>query len=213
MASGAVAALGFAPHSGWAAVVGLGISDGRPRVLARERIELADPGLPGSKQPYHALETLPIGLAAERLAAFEARAEALAHGAIARVAEDLARGGRRVVGAGILDSAGRKGSALASILASHPLIHTADGEHFRKAIEAAAARCGFPVARVGARGLEAEAAAVLGMEPQALRRTVQELGREAGPPWAADQKAAAVLAWLVLRRRAPAGDGSAREKS
>jgi hypothetical protein len=30
--------------------------------------------------------------------------------------------------------------------------------------------------------------------------TVKELGRSVGPPWGADQKAAALLAWLVLAR-------------
>ena len=65
MSSGGMAALGFAPHSGWAAVIGIG---GTPlRVLVRERVEMADPQNPESKQPYHAVEGLPIEDARKRL--------------------------------------------------------------------------------------------------------------------------------------------------
>ena len=38
--------------------------------------------------------------------------------------------------------------------------------------------------------------------PQELTTTVARLGREAGPPWGADQKSAALLAWLLLARGA-----------
>ena len=64
------AVLGLAPHSGWAAVVGIGEADGSLHVLVRDRIEMSDARQPGSKQPYHALEGLPIGEAERRLAAF-----------------------------------------------------------------------------------------------------------------------------------------------
>ena len=43
--------LGFAPHSGWAAVVVVGGCIEEPEVLARRRIDMADPRLPGSKDP------------------------------------------------------------------------------------------------------------------------------------------------------------------
>jgi hypothetical protein len=36
--------------------------------------------------------------------------------------------------------------------------------------------------------------------PEELRATVAELGREVGAPWGADQKGAALLAWLLLAR-------------
>jgi len=55
-----IAAIGCAPHSGWAAVVALGGERGEPRVLARLRLELVDPGAPESKQPYHSVENLGI---------------------------------------------------------------------------------------------------------------------------------------------------------
>jgi hypothetical protein len=198
---GGTAALGFAPHSGWSALVGLGIEAGgaRPRLLDRRRVELCAFEDPGSKQPYHAVEGLPIDEAARRLASFQASAERLAHEALAPVLSSLAAEGHRVVGVGILDSAGRRGASLEATLASHALIHTADGDHFRNAIAAAAARHALEVTRVRARELDARAADVLHQIPDDLRDAVKVLGRGAGPPWGADQKAAALLAWIVLK--------------
>jgi hypothetical protein len=193
-------ALGFAPHSGWAAVVAVSETDDRPHVLLRERIEMATAGDAEAKQPYHAVEDLPVGEAAKRLARYSATAESMAHAAVRRIVGRLADEGRRIVGLGILDSAGRKGDSLAAILASHALIHTADGDHFREAIAAAAARCRLTVSRVRARDLEREAVAVWSMPPARLQETVRAMGRDVGPPWAADQKAAALLAWLVLKK-------------
>ena len=179
----ATAALGCAAHSGWAAVVGIGEVDGRLRVLARERILMADPGDRAAKQPYHTVEALPIEEAAERLAAYAATAESMARQALQKILDDLAKDGRRSVGLGILESAGRKGTALASILASHALIHSADGDHFRNAIAGAASACGLPATRVPAREMEAAAAAATGRPIETLRATVKEIGRDVGPPW------------------------------
>jgi hypothetical protein len=193
-------ALGIAPHSGWAAVVGIGEASARPRVLLRERIEMADAADIGSKQPYHAVEDLPVAEAAKRIARYAATAESMARAAVQRIVADLARDGHRVIRLGILDSAGRKGGSLEAILASHALIHTADGDHFRDAVASAARRSRLAVSRIPARDLDREASAVLGTPVERLCETVKDLGRDVGPPWGADQKAAALVAWLLLRK-------------
>lgn len=193
-----LAALGFAPHSGWAAVIAVGGSAARPEILLRSRIELTERRDPASRQPYHAVEGLAVEQAARRLEAYAATAEALAHAAIRGCLDELAGRGHGVKAAGILDSSGRKGSSLAAILASHALIHTADGEHFRQALAAGSARCGVAVASVPLRELEQEAARALGRPAGRLAAAVKELGRPLGPPWGADQKSAALLAWLLL---------------
>jgi hypothetical protein len=191
-------ALGFVPHSGWAAAVGVVLEGDRVRVVARERVELAND--PEAKQPYHALEGVPLPDAEPRLRAFERDAGDRAGAGLTRLLDGLARDGHDVAVIGILDSSGRKGTALAEILSSHALIHTADGDHFRAAIAAAAERRGLAVVRVKARGLEDEAARAIGRARETLAREVQELGRALGPPWGADQKAAALLAWRCLPR-------------
>ena len=199
--SEAVAVLGFAPHSGWAAVVGLGGSRAEPEILVRSRVEIADPARPESKQPYHAVEALGRKEAAEQLDRYMKAAQANAYQAIQALMKDLEQAGWRTTSAGILDSSGRKGSSLDSILASHALIHTADGDHFRHALATVAERSGLTVSRIRVRGLESEAAARLARPLSSLQKAVHDLGRRVGPPWGADQKMAALLAWLLLPER------------
>ncbi|HEX4389239.1 MAG TPA: hypothetical protein VH109_11490 [Steroidobacteraceae bacterium] len=194
MGAAAPCALGLAPHSGWAAAVVLGGSAQEPKVLARERLELADATLEGSRAPYHAVEPLPLPRAREALARYEAQAESLAR---ARLAPLLERTGG-VRAAGILAGEGRGLSDLAAILASHALIHTADGNHFRSALARSLEALQVPVSRVRQRELLARAAESLGRREAELTARVAALGRDLGPPWGADQKAAALLAWLLL---------------
>ena len=192
------AALGFAPHSGWAAAVALGGSRDAPEVLARTRVEMADSRRPGSKQPYHAVEALGVKKAAEQLDRYMDAAQANAYAGIQTLIKDLGRTGWRITTLGILDSSGRKGGALDAILASHALIHTADGDHFRQALAAAAERSGLVASRIRVKDLEREAAVRLARPIASLRKAVIDLGRPVGPPWGADQKMAALLAWLLL---------------
>jgi hypothetical protein len=117
----------------------------------------------------------------------------MATDSIQGIASRLVQDGHDVVGVGILESAGRKGGSLADILRSHALSHRADGDHFRSAFAAAATRCGLAVSRVRARDLEAEAATAIGRSPETQRQVLKDLGRTVGPPWGADQKAAALL--------------------
>jgi hypothetical protein len=198
MVRSGIAVVGFAPHSGWAAAVVLGGSRADPRILARSRVEMADARDPESKRPYHAVEALGVEEAARRVARYMAVAERMAYAAIQTLARDAVTLGFRASAVGILESSGRKGGSLPSILASHALIHTADGDHFRQALAAAAERSDLAVSRVPARDLDAEAEARLRRPLPGLQDTVKQLGRQVGPPWGADQKMAALLAWLLL---------------
>ena len=193
--------LGLSPHSGWAALVAVGGSPALPEVLVRARIELADPSLPGSRQPYHALEELPLAEAERRLRRYESTARSMARAGLASIVDELRRGGHAAAAAGILESSGRKGRSLEAILASHALIHTADGDHFRDALAEAGAHCGLVVHRVSARDLVDKATAALRLSEQDIQARVRELGRPLGPPWTADQKSAAMLAWSLLISR------------
>jgi hypothetical protein len=194
------AAMALASHSGWAALVAVGGTHEQPQVLARSRVELIDHRDPKSKQPYHAVEGMGIEEAARCLDGYMTVAVRLGHAAVYAAADDLATRGHRVQSVGILESAGRKASSLASILASHALIHAADGDHFRDALAAGAERCGLKVFRVRVRDLEAQAEADLRRPARQLRLAVQKFGRELGAPWGADQKMSALLAWLLLAR-------------
>ena len=190
--------LGFAPHSGWAAVVVVAGTASAPRVLLRERIELVDAADTGARQPYHALEDLPAEEAPLRLAQFQQAAQLLAANAVRSLARRAQEAGAAPAGAGILDSTGRRGASLAAILASHALIHTADGDHFRAALARGCESLGVPVTRWPRRELEERAGTVLKRSPAALARALGALGLGLGAPWGADQKSAALMAWMLL---------------
>ena len=198
MTTRASAVLGIAPHSGWAAAVLLAGTPAAPRVVLRLRLELADEALPGSRQPYHALEGLPLPEAQRRLATFSASAEELAHRSLRELTREALAVGVMPRAAGILESAGRAGATFAATLASHALIHTADGNHFRDALAKACGTIGLTVARIANRELTARASAALGRSPEELNTGIKQLGRQMGSPWGADQKSAALLAWLLL---------------
>jgi hypothetical protein len=192
------AAIAFAPHSGWAALVALGGDPAAPQVLARDRIEMADPTIPGSKQPYHEAEGMPLPKAEALLRECQATAERMAVDALRVSVAELRRQGFAVQRSGIVLSSGRQGGDLAAILASHALIHTADGEHFRHALRHASEACGLAVTGVRERELAERARGVLRSTPTRVQAAVAGLGRTVGPPWGADQKKAALLAWMLL---------------
>lgn len=198
------AAIGFSPHSGWAAMVVLGGTAADPTLLARARVPLIDDYDLRSKQPYHAVEFLCVEEATGRLDGYMAVATSMAQAALRAQFEELQGRGISVKSVGIVDSSGRKQVSLQSILASHALIHAADGDHFRNALHAAAEQCRLQVCRLPARELEAHAGQRLRLPLDRMLDIVNKLGREKGPPWGADQKKAALLAWTLLKQDAGA---------
>lgn len=179
------AALGLRPHSGWAALVAVSGTPRSPEVLDRRRIGIADPEIEGSLQPYHAAEDLELGKARKYLERCERRARRLARQALREVLEELRANGRDAAACGLLLSSGRPLPALTQILASHALIHAADGEHFRDALRHAASHW-------------VRASADLMIPIEELHQLVNAIGKSVGPPWTQDQKLAALSGWLAL---------------
>lgn len=190
--------MGFSAHSGWAAMVVLSNNAAGLSVLARSRIELIDARDPDSKYPYHTVEFLGLEAAALRLTEYMTVAEGLAYSAINAQCAAFAEQGFKLTSVGILDSLRRKPSPLATTLASHALIHGAEGAHFRNALSEAAQRNGLKVYRTPVRTLENHALQRLHLPLARILDTVNGLGRQVGPPWGADQKKAALLAWTML---------------
>src|SRR5207253_9522563 len=88
---------------------------------------------------------------------------------------------------------------LEQILASHALIHAADGELSRDARSAAAERSGLATVEIGERRLLEIAEQALRTGPAALLRRLGGLGRPFGAPWSQDEEFATLAAWLALR--------------
>jgi hypothetical protein len=181
------AALGFRAHSGWAALVAVAGTIDAPRVLERHRMIIADPELPGSKQPYHAAAELPFPKAEALVRRAIESSRALALEALSATVQALRSQGHPVAGCGIVLGSGKALPALEKILASHALIHTAEGEMFRDVLVWAAKEYGLPVLGVRERSLDASS----------LHR-IGSLGKRIGPPWTQDQKYATVAALMTL---------------
>ena len=193
------AALGFRVHSGWAVVVAVAGAPAAPTVVDRRRIELVDRDRPGSVQPYHTAAQLGPKQAEEFIEDCAQRTRLLTIQALCPVIDHLTHGGLKVVASGILLSSGRPTTDLRATLASHALIHTAEGHFFRAALTHASEHYRFPVVGVKERDLYSRASADLGASPDEVRRRVAEWGHSLGPPWRQDEKVAALVAWLALR--------------
>jgi hypothetical protein len=191
-------AIGCRAHSGWAALVAIGGSPGSPEVILRRRIENADADIPGSKQPFHAAEPLEFVEAKVFLEECTASTKRLSRHALKAVIEELRRKNYEAVACGVVLGSGRPLPALEAILASHALIHTAEGEFYRDALVEAGKHCGLRVTGVKERELFERGAAQLNLSISQVERCIAELGKPIGPPWTQDQKYAALVAWLAL---------------
>jgi hypothetical protein len=195
------AAIGFRAHSGWAAAVAIAETADVPAVIMRRRIEMSDRGKAGPSQPYHAAVGLEIRDAERVVGDCAARAATLASAALSAMIEDLCGLGHEVAGCGLLLASGRPLPPLEKILASHPLLHTAEGELFREALRSACRARGLEPVAVKERDAYARAAADLHIPEKQIERDVAAMGKAIGPPWRQDEKLAAVAAWLALGSR------------
>jgi len=191
------AAVGFRVHSGWTAVVAVAIDEGIPLALACERAHLVRTFTYEYRQPYHTAATMPADEQRAFVSRVRAEARHLAFRTISRLKRTLDKEGYSLTSSGLLLASGRPLPELAQILASHSLIHAADGELFRDAILDATARSGLFCAKVRERDLLDFAARTLGRRSRDLSRRMSELGRRLGPPWSQDEKYASLVAWLA----------------
>ena len=194
-AAGSQAALGFRAHSGWAALVAVAGTAAEPAAVLRRRVELSRRT---PRQPFHAAEGQAFAAAEDLVRRATAEATALAEGAVREAVAELRAGGHAPVAGGLLLAAGRPLPGLREILASHALIHAAEGELFRDVLRRASRDGGLRLVEVGERELEARAARSLGRPATEIQRRLAEWGKALGPPWTQDEKRAALVAWVAL---------------
>jgi hypothetical protein len=192
------AALGFRVHSGWTALVAVSLERNSASVLARQRVHLVETFTYEFRQPYHTAEKMPLDKARDFVSRMQSEARRLAHRAILGLQSDLQTRGFALKNCGLILASGRPLPNLEKILASHALIHTADGELFREAIVHASLRTGLTMCTVKERELLDRAGQAFRIKAAALRQRVTELGRPLGSPWSQDEKFATLAAWLAL---------------
>ena len=192
------AALGFRAHSGWTSLVAIAIEDGFPMVLLRQRPHLVKTFTFEFRQPYHTAEKAPRAEARGIIMRIRAEALSLAYKAIQSVQKNLLTQGYEVKCSGLLLASGKALPSLPQILASHALIHTADGELFREALLRAGKRCGIETFTAKEKDLPQKSSGAFKLPEKEINRHLVNMGMGLGPPWTQDEKLAALIAWLSL---------------
>jgi hypothetical protein len=190
------ASVGLTVKSGWAAVVLLTGSPASPRVADSRRIDLSDPAIPESRQPYHAGFATARGAGPE-LTRLLRSVRRFGRQSVVDLIRDYEAAGHQLAGVGVVAGSLIDPERIAN---EHIRIHAHEGRLFRGVVEEAAVRSGLSCAIWRDRDLGGVAAEALRRPEQHVRDTVAALGGAVEGPWRAEQKAAAMAAWLVLTR-------------
>src|SRR5215471_7870392 len=155
-------AFGVRVHSGWTVLVCVSDDPAAPDIVDRRRIVIIDSMMQGAKQPYHFAENLGLEEAERHLQKCAAVSQRLAVQAIREMLDGVTARKYRVLGCAMLLASGRALPSLQKILVSHALIHTAEGEFFRKIVSEACESCHIPVMGICERELNEQANATFG---------------------------------------------------
>ncbi len=194
------AAIGVRMHSGWGALVAVSNNAGTVEVMERQHIAITPSGTRGGNQPYHFAKSLELPEAEKFLGDYFVASKRLALAAVQDLVRELV-GQYRVVGSAVLLASGRPLPPLSKILASHALIHAAEGEFFREAFSKACESVDLPVTGFRERNLDECVQTTFGKAATRMRQQIATLGRSLGPPWTQDQKMAALAALVVLANK------------
>jgi len=182
------------------AVVAIMGERGSEEVLLRRRMVIIDSKIAGSAQPYNYVANKEISAAEKHLTRCASVSEQLAFKSLTQRSAELAQINFVPKAAVVLLSSTRPLPDLRIILASHPLIHTAEGEFFRQAFRGAFEKLRIPVTGIPSRDLNDCASKAFGKVVPAIRKRIDGMGRTIGAPWTTNEKAAALAAAVVLNR-------------
>jgi hypothetical protein len=197
------ASIGFTVKSGWACAVLLVASGTSRRIADSRRIDLSDPEIPDARQPYH------DGFATARqdgpeLTRLIAGIKRFGGTSVSRAIRDYRALAPSIRGAGLVVGSLIEPDRIAN---EHIRIHAREGLLFRTVVQTAASRSRVPCSIWRERDLIAAAVARLDMSEAALRAALSAFGRSVPGPWRAEQKSAALAAWLVLAGAPPRAVG------
>src|SRR5436309_9145086 len=169
------AAIGVRVHSGWGALVVVSGSPEAPEIVERRRVVIIDPQTPGAAQPFHFVESFAPEKAQKHISKCATASQAFALTATRDLLHHLHRCGYHVAGAAVLLSSGRELPELTRVLASHALIHTAEGEFFRTAFRKAFESEQIPVTGIRERDLALHSKTVLGTAAPKLQLKIANM--------------------------------------
>lgn len=188
--------IGLRAKTGRAIAVVMGGSRAAPLVLSKSEIKLTDPKIPETFQPYHEVMDLPWEQSQRAVRTFTRPVEVVARKALAKMIKELQATGLNVKGVCVV---GSKDRDLLRIGNYHIRAHAAEGILFRRVLELAAEARGLSTRTFSDRELEKIATSELKLSPPLIKQALSDLGRSLDPPWRADEKLAALAAWLTLK--------------
>jgi hypothetical protein len=188
-------AIGLRVKTGRATAVVMTGPASAPRVLSRKSLQLWDPAVPESHQPWHAEFELPAEESALIVPKALEAVERVALSALRELVGEVQTGQGAILGISLV-----AGSATdpESIRNPHMRAHAREGQLFPHALAAAARTMRIPAVMMVESEVFASAAAKLGKSPDAIKIAVTEMGRAVGKPWSAEEKCAAAAAWITL---------------
>ena len=188
------ASIGFRTKT--AKAIAVAVTDrSSPEFEQRWNIELYDPRVPETGQPHHVVIELPWPEAQVAVRRYEQLIEDVATERLRTLVEELRSRSVHVRSIGVVGSPDRNLEKLGN---RHIRAHAAEGILFRHVVEVAAKRCKLSCRQFSDRGFEALAMKELHCTSQKLKTALGVIGRSAGRPWRADERAAATAAWIVL---------------
>ncbi|HVN09579.1 MAG TPA: hypothetical protein VMV61_11425 [Patescibacteria group bacterium] len=191
-----LAAIGFRVKTGRAIAVALAGPASAPRLLFRREVLLHDPNVPQSRQPYHGRVMPFVPAQPQAVARGKKAAQRVAVAAVRQLAKEFSAAGSKLVGAGLVVASNPDVRKIGS---SHVRAHALEGILFREVLEAGARACRLPSMLILEREALPRAVAGLRRPAAELRRTLARFGKEIGSPWRAEEKSAALAAWLALK--------------
>ena len=222
-------AIGLRIKSGYAIAVVLAGPATSPAVISRRIVELSDPGIAETKQPYHdgfGTENEDPREVARRITIIERCAQQSVSALVDDVRRattgtrsappsprsgfgELRRGSRKESASGGGKALAERSLRAALVVGSvidpqkvgnpHIRAHANEGKLFRTVVENALRAHGIACDVIVEKALAEKAAAGLRRPASEIKRTLAALGKTVGGPWRAEEKAAATAAWLALR--------------
>jgi hypothetical protein len=189
------AALGFRVKSGWAMAVLLAGPASEPKLVRCQAILLSDPKIPQTKQPHHAALELP-----------EKEGKALSKKLRKIVADAAKKSVSELVNQGIAEgySVNRAGLVVGSLVDpatlhnEHIRAHGLEGQLFRTALEAALNEQGIRCKVLLEKTAYMTASSALRKSLVEAKREIVCLGESQEGSWRAEEKLAALAAWMAL---------------
>jgi hypothetical protein len=190
------AGLGFRVKSGWAMAVLLAGPLDSPKLIQCRAVLLSDPKIPQSKQPYHAALELPEKEAKAVVRKLTKAVKDAAKKSVRELLNQASELKHEVRGAGLV-----VGSLVdpATLHNEHIRAHGLEGLLFRVALERALEAREISCKVLLEKTAYATASPVLGKSAADAKKMIAALGESHDGSWRAEEKLAALAAWMALR--------------